>query len=219
MGLFGKKKRVTDVFIAENRVPSEREPLLALGVGLIERDGGTDSSRVLKDPRGGKGAKYLLPMWGISDYATLQDVIESLIQSSRDPKINPDDVEKSVASTLEIFAKAHDKYPTSTLLVSEDQVRACTQFGAVRLEYAAYLVRLASALGYGTDQQIWDILGVLYAEVQSRFDSWTAYMIAVVRGYACTENTFGFPDVNAVDAYLRLEGDPASAYSKFPLGH
>ncbi len=218
MGIFGKKKAISESFIAEHRVPADREYLLALGIGLIERDGGPESARILKDPRNGKGGKYLLPMWEISSYGSLRNVVSDLVGSSRTPDIQPDKVEKSVANTLALFEKAAAKNPQSTIRVTEQQVRACTDFGAIRLEYAAYLVRLAREMKYGTDDQIWELLAAIYAEVQSRFASWTDYIISVARGYTCANNSFSFPDSIAVEAYLRLAEDPTFAYAKYPLG-
>jgi hypothetical protein len=58
MGLFSNKKgRTIEAWRNEFPVPTRAEPLLSLGVALIERDAKENGSFILADPRRGKGSK------------------------------------------------------------------------------------------------------------------------------------------------------------------
>ena len=210
MGLFGKKS-VSDQLIAEHPVPAQYQHLMALGVSLIERDGGPHASFMLYDPRKGKGSKYLFPMWEVRDLASLQTAVAGLVDDSRNPDVKNE--KKATKAAISTLSKATSKFPSISMDFSPARIESVHDLGAVHLEYAAYLVRLAQSMNYAPDETLYGLLASLHAEVNRRFASWGDYLISAAKGEDHVDKPYGF----LCDGYFPIAANTASAYHRFPL--
>lgn len=215
MGLFSKKAKSPEEFLAEYPVRPEYEPLLTLGAPLIERDAKENSSFVLADPRKGAGAKHLFPMWGISDPTSLESVVEGLVAASRSPEVKQDEVAGALTKTTAAFEKALGGSPLPGYDFSAARVAQLKDLGGVQLEYAAYLTRLEMGMPWGNEAHAATLLNNLLHEVSQRFETWADYMISAVAADKCVEVSFGFP--TAPPVYVRLARMPHSYFAKYPL--
>ncbi len=215
MGLFGKKRRTPEDWLASYPVRQEHEYLLTLGTPLVERDAGEYGSLVLADPRGGKGAKYLFPMWGVHDSSSLELTVADLVSTSRSPQLDPEKASRSQTRTVGDFAKAVGGAPLPGCDFSGRRVSQVTDLGAMHLEYAAYLVRLEMGMPWGNESHAVGLLQALHGEVRQRFATWPDYMISADVARDCVEAPFGFP--TAAPVYVRLLRLPGGYFAKHPL--
>jgi hypothetical protein len=196
-------------------VRPEFESLLTLGTPLIERDAGEFGSLILADPRQGKGSKYLFPMWEISDPHSLETVVGELITASRTPDVAQHKVENARRKAATAFDKEVAGAPVPGYDFSAERIATVDDFGAMQLEYAAYLTRLEVGMPWGSDEHAAPLLQTIRNEAAARFLNWCDYMISAVAAWDCVDVSFGFPDGPPV--YLKLLRLPDSLFIRHPL--
>ncbi|MBC6296330.1 DUF1266 domain-containing protein [Listeria sp. FSL L7-1517] len=218
--MFGRKKVVIPKEYEQfNNFPAEKEKLLCIGASTTEckyrvgtkLDG---ANKVLKlyypKKNGAKVMKYWLPMFGINDSSSANQVISEWIEvNDYYGVISSEDEDKVVREITRTCQK--NAYKETDLLASAEKIKT---YGAFDLERLGYIVRVCFSLDLLSEQQAWDFLEQLWVQAEMHFDNWDDYMVSFINGQEGLKTNW-YSDTLA--SYLELKKDTSSLLNRYQL--
>lgn len=187
--------------LVESKSTSIQDQLLGLGALSAWGRGQRFDELAIRPHREGVAETWLADSWNVADCASAVTMLDWLVEkgsrleeeaSFRHAVSGVGTHQVDEPSAIQLVQLRHAKRALSEAWVDSALVAGCRTMLAYDLERAAYVARVACAVGYLNEENAGAFLRRMAIQARAAFDTWEDYLVSFVLGHAFFNNDMDY---------------------------